>query len=68
VVEDSIREPDEERRTELYKEAQRIAHREAGFISPFYVNVLSAARDDIQGYTLDPLDKKYFVRWMHIDE
>jgi ABC-type transport system substrate-binding protein len=68
VVKESIQEPEPERRTELYKKAQQIAHREAGFISPFYVNVLSAARENVEGYTLDPLDKKYFVRWMHLNE
>jgi peptide/nickel transport system substrate-binding protein len=68
LVEGSIQEPDQERRVELYKEAQQIAHREAGFISPFYMNALSAARDDVENYRLDPLEKLYHVRWMQINE
>jgi peptide/nickel transport system substrate-binding protein len=68
VVEESIQITDTERRVELYKEAQQIAHREAGFISPFYMNVASATRDYVDGVRLDPLNKLYHVRWMHIEE
>lgn len=68
VVEEVITVTDEQRQQELYTRAQQLAHEQAGFISPFYVNPLSATGSHVNGNRLDPLNKKYFVRYKHIEE
>jgi len=68
VVEESITTTDDQKRQELYARAQQLAHEKAGFISPFFVNSLSATRSNVKGNLQDPLDKKYFVRHKYLTE
>jgi len=68
VVENAITLTDKQSRVNRLKEAQQIAHKEAGYINPFYMNVQSAARENIQGIRLDPLNKLYHARWIQLNE
>ncbi len=58
---------DEAERARLYAEAQELILRDAPYIIPFFQDVLTASRDNVQGWTVHPLSRVFYIEnvWLN---
>lgn len=60
LIEEARGEPNEERRAELYAQAQQLLHDEGGSIISFYLPFMSATRAVVQNFEPDPMTSVNF--------
>jgi peptide/nickel transport system substrate-binding protein len=57
----------ESERAEAYAKAQELILRDTPYIIPFYEDVLTASREDIEGWTVNPINRYFYTEnvWLN---
>ena len=58
---------DEAERAKIYAQAQELMLRDRPYIIPFFEDVLTASRDDVQGWTINPISRYFYVEDVWLD-
>lgn len=59
--------PNEDERAGLYEQAQKLILRDKPYIIAFYQDVLTAAREGVQNWTVHPLSRVFYVENVWLD-
>ena len=57
----------EEERVEAYTKAQELILREIPYIIPFYEDVLTASRDDVVDWSINPINRYFYTENVWLD-
>lgn len=58
----------ESERAEAYAKAQELMLAELPYLIPFYEDVLTASKENIRGYTINPINRYFYLENVWIDE
>lgn len=58
---------DEAERTQIYAEVQELIVRDRPYLIPMFFDVLTASRDDVQGWTVNPIEGYYYIEDVWLD-
>lgn len=58
---------DESERAKIYAQAQELMLRDRPYIIPFFEDVLTASRNDVQGWTVNPISRYFYVEDVWLD-
>ena len=57
----------EEERAAAYRTAQELILRDVPYIIPFFEDALTAARDDVEGWTINPINRYFYTENVWLD-
>jgi peptide/nickel transport system substrate-binding protein len=62
AIEAAVESTDTDEREQYYREAQQIAHENAGYVVPFNMPVLGANQETVTGHELDPFQQNVYAQ------
>ena len=58
----------ESERAEAYAKAQELMLTELPYLIPFYEDVLTASKESVKGYSINPINRYFYLENVWLDE